>query len=114
MRLVVPFIMYLALFATSDALAGDAAAGEARFKQLCAACHGTTGKGDGPAAAAMNPKPRNFADPEWQKSVTDDYLLKVIRQGGSAVGKSPMMTPFGHSLNESQTQDVIAYIRGLK
>jgi len=28
----------------------------------CAACHGVTGRGDGPAAAALNPKPRNYRE----------------------------------------------------
>lgn len=91
----------------------DAAAGEARFKQLCSACHGNTGRGDGPAAAGLPVKPRNLADAAWQGSVDDDYLLKVIREGGAAVGKSPMMTPFGHSLDEARTRDVIAYLRSL-
>lgn len=63
------------------------------FTQRCVACHGATGLGDGVAAAAMNPKPRNYGDPAWQKSVTDDYIEKVIREGGQAVGKSPLMPP---------------------
>ncbi len=98
---------------TGQAVAGDAAAGETRFKQLCSTCHGPTGKGDGPAAGGLPVKPRNFADAAWQKSVDDTYLATIITKGGAAVGKSPMMTPFGHSLNEQQTQDVIAYIRTL-
>lgn len=100
-------------FGAGQASAADAAAGEARFKQLCGTCHGNTGRGDGPAAAGLPVKPRNFADAAWQSSIDDAYLLKVIREGGAAVGKSPMMTPFGHSLDEAQTRDVIAYIRSL-
>jgi mono/diheme cytochrome c family protein len=61
------------------------------FVGRCAACHGTTGKGDGPGAAALNPKPRNYTDKEWQKSVTDDQIAKTIMYGGAAVGKSPNM-----------------------
>lgn len=73
----------------------DAATAEANtiFAQRCVACHGTEGKGDGPASAALNPKPRAFGDPDWQKSVTDEHLAKVIIGGGPAVGKSPMMAP---------------------
>lgn len=62
------------------------------FEQRCVTCHGATGKGDGVAAAALNPKPRSFGDAEWQKSVDDAYLAKVILEGGAAVGKSPLMT----------------------
>jgi cytochrome c5 len=61
------------------------------FKNRCTPCHGTSGKGDGPAAAALNPKPRNYTDLVWQKSVTDDQLKKTILYGGAAVGKSAVM-----------------------
>lgn len=61
------------------------------FAQRCAMCHGTSGLGDGVAAANLNPKPRNYTDAAWQASVTDDYLAKVIVEGGGAVGKSMLM-----------------------
>jgi mono/diheme cytochrome c family protein len=63
------------------------------FSTRCATCHGQDGKGDGPAAQALNPKPRNYSDPEWQKSVTDAQIKKTIVEGGAAVGKSPLMAP---------------------
>jgi mono/diheme cytochrome c family protein len=61
------------------------------FKNRCTPCHGATGLGDGPAAAALNPKPRNYTDAVWQKSVTDEQLKKTILYGGAAVGKSAVM-----------------------
>ncbi len=61
------------------------------FVGRCAACHGTSGKGDGPGAAALNPKPRDYTDKTWQASVTDDQIAKTIMYGGAAVGKSPNM-----------------------
>ena len=57
----------------------------------CATCHGLTGKGDGLAGKALDPKPRNWTDPEWQKSVDDDHIFKVISKGGASVGLSPVM-----------------------
>ena len=68
------------------------------FSSRCIPCHGPAGKGDGPASAALNPKPRNLSDPVWQKSVTDEYIEKIVKYGGSAVGKSPMM-PANPDLN---------------
>ena len=59
----------------------------------CSTCHGTEGKGNGPAAITLNPKPRNYTDVAWQKSVTDDHLREIIVKGGAAVGKSPLMPP---------------------
>lgn len=63
------------------------------FAQRCVTCHGTSGTGNGPAAAALNPKPRNYTDKTWQSSVTDDQLAKTIVGGGASVGKSPLMPP---------------------
>ena len=40
--------------------------------QSCALCHGTEGKGDGPASAGLNPKPRNHTDGSYMNAQTDD------------------------------------------
>lgn len=61
------------------------------FQTRCATCHGQFGRGDGPGAAGLNPKPRNYADAAWQKVVTDEEIEKAIVYGGAAVGKSPQM-----------------------
>lgn len=61
------------------------------FEQRCAVCHGSRGAGDGAAAQTLSPKPRALSDAGWQKGVTDEYLRKVILEGGAAVGKSPAM-----------------------
>jgi mono/diheme cytochrome c family protein len=46
-------------------------------------------------------------------ALTDDYLVKVIKLGGMAVGKSPNMAPWGGALSDEQILDVVAYIRSL-
>jgi len=73
---------------TAPAAEGDA---HELFKTRCVPCHGESGKGDGPGAAALNPKPRNYTDPKWQESVKDEDIKKTILYGGAAVGKSPNM-----------------------
>jgi len=62
------------------------------FTTKCVVCHGDHGAGDGPGAAALNPKPRAFADPTWQASITDEQIKKTIVEGGAAVGKSAAMS----------------------
>ena len=62
------------------------------FSTKCVVCHGDHGAGDGPGAAALNPKPRAFADATWQASVTDEQIKKTIVEGGAAVGKSAAMS----------------------
>ncbi|MDZ7789128.1 MAG: cytochrome c [Xanthomonadales bacterium] len=111
--LITTLCLSAAAFTAQPALAADAAAGEAKFKQLCATCHGPSGQGDGPASAALKPAPRDLSDSEWQESVDDEHIRTVIRDGGPAVGLAPLMTAFGHSLNDSDLDNLVAYIRSL-
>jgi mono/diheme cytochrome c family protein len=61
------------------------------WTQRCSTCHGAGGKGDGAAAAALTPKPRDFTLATWQTSVTDEHIEKTILEGGQAVGLSMLM-----------------------
>lgn len=78
------------------------------FSLRCTPCHGPTGAGDGPASASLSPRPRNFHDPTWQSSVTDEHIERIIQYGGAAVGKSPTM-PANPDLNERPA--VVAALR---
>jgi len=64
---------------------------DAIWQSRCSTCHGAAGKGDGAAAAALNPKPRDFSSASWQSSVTDEHIEKIIAEGGQAVGLSMLM-----------------------
>ena len=92
---------------------GDPAKGKASYDQLCASCHGASGKGDGPAAAALNPKPKDLVDKGYVKGLKDDYIKKLVKEGGQAVGKSPMMPPMGGALKDDDIENVIAYLRSI-
>ncbi len=87
------------------------AAGAKLFGQYCQTCHGKTGRGDGPGAASLKPKPRNLTDPKQLKSKNDADLVKVISKGGPALGLSPAMVGWGPVLKEPQIRQVIAFIR---
>jgi mono/diheme cytochrome c family protein len=63
------------------------------FENRCAACHGMEGRGDGPAAANLKPKPADFHSPKWQKSITNDRIARAIVHGGGSVGVSNQMAP---------------------
>jgi mono/diheme cytochrome c family protein len=80
------------------------------FQTRCFVCHGREGKGDGPAATGLGANPRNFTDPAWQNSITDDRLRQVIKGGGGAAGESSAMPP-NSDLTSEQLESIIRYIR---
>ena len=52
---------------------------EVTWLKQCATCHGKRGRGDGPSSTMV--KARDLTTAEWQASVSDDQLKKVIREG---------------------------------
>lgn len=110
----------IALLAAGAAQA-DAAAGKAMFvKTNCNSCHGMEGKGDGPVAAALDPKPRNYTvgdfkfDADKDGTVgSDTDLALVIKNGAASYGGSAMMMP-NPTLSDADIKQLIAYIRSLK
>lgn len=93
---------------------GDATKGAETYKMYCLPCHGEKGIGDGVAAAALNPKPRNFTDKALMATIPDKQVFTAIKEGGAAVGKSPLMVAWGPILGDDQKiHDVAAYVRSL-
>ena len=91
--------LYPRLASTAENQSDSAVTQEARsqasdvFENRCSACHGMEGRGDGPAAANLKPKPADFHSPKWQKSITDDRIARAIVHGGGSVGVSNQMAP---------------------
>lgn len=105
--------------ANTGGQAGTPAAGVASeeaknlYQMRCAICHGQSGKGDGAGAASLDPKPRDYTNKEWQASVTDEDLKKIIVGGGQSVGKSPIMPPNPDLGQKPELLNgIIAIIRG--
>lgn len=91
---------------------GNVEAGKQLYEQRCAPCHGPDGKANTPTAQALNPKPRDHTNGAYMNALSHEHLAKVIKQGGTAVGKSPIMPPQS-DLNDQQIQDVIAFVRAI-
>lgn len=109
-------MLFLAAALASTSFAGqkgDAKAGQKTYNTFCTVCHGTSGQGDGAAAAALPVKPKNLADGKYLKTLTDEYLFKVIKEGGVSVEKSPLMAPWGAQIDDQGIWNVVAYIRSL-
>ena len=88
--------------------------GKATYTTYCSTCHGEQGKGDGPAAAALDPKPASFSSPGFWEGKDDAYLKKVIKEGGVSVGKSPLMAAWGAVLDDAKIDAIIAHSKTLK
>lgn len=57
------------------------AKGKTLFETNCSSCHGAQGYGDGPAAAALNPKPRNFHEGYWKYGGGLARVVRTITEG---------------------------------
>jgi mono/diheme cytochrome c family protein len=92
--------------------AADAAAGKQAYLRECSACHGERGRGDGPAAAHLLPRPRDFTSrmfkvrttPSGEPPATSD-LLRVLERGlpGSSM-------PSFQFLPEAERRRIAAYV----
>jgi len=73
------------------------------YENKCQMCHGPKGDGNGPAAAAFNPKPANFTDPKfWEQKNVNKIIIDAIEHGHG------LMPPV--SLSPDQNKAVIDYI----
>ena len=88
----------------------DATGGAKVYKEYCSQCHGPHGKGDGPAASGLNPKPAVHANMALS-DFPDDYLFNLVYYGGKSVGKSSLMPDFGLTLPPQDLANVIAYLK---
>jgi len=73
----------------------------------CVSCHGPSGHGDGPAAAALPPpKPANWTSDAVQKQTDGEIFWKISNGRGA-------MPPWKH-LPEKDRWEIVNYIRTLK
>jgi mono/diheme cytochrome c family protein len=72
----------------------------------CAACHGVSGRGDGVASAALQPKPMDWSSPAVHRD-TDGELFWKITNGRGAM-------PAWKQLPETERWQIVNYIRTLK
>lgn len=93
------------------AAAADAAAperGKPIFEARCASCHGLQGRGDGPQAPFLSPRPASLVSAATSVK-SDTELLTVIANGKPRTA----MPAWKAELSEEERRDVLAYIRTL-
>ena len=85
------------------------AKGQASFGKYCASCHGPNGAGDGPAARALNPKPRNLVTEPLKNGATPAGVFETLSTGV----KGTAMVPFKH-LSEEDRWALAYYVLSLR
>ena len=85
-----------------SAKGNEYAQGKKLYSDKCQICHGVNGKGDGPAAGALSPKPANFTDPGFWQGNVDRKITKTIEDGHG------MMPSF--DLKPAEIKDIIDYL----
>ncbi len=83
--------------------------GSLLWAENCALCHGATGKGDGPTAAAMEFPPTDFTDSEAAKDREPAQMFIDIKEGRM----EKLMPPWGQRLSDDQIWNVLYYARSL-
>ena len=85
--------------------------GQHTYKLNCVPCHGPMGKGDGPSAAGLNPKPRDHSNKEYMARLTDEMIAETVRMGGIIRGY-PNMPSSPHIKGEEMVA-LVAFVRRL-
>jgi high-affinity iron transporter len=113
-RGLVPVALGFALIAAHGAASLALGADKARetFVELCSICHGTGGKGDGPSAAGLNPRPADFTNCATMRAQSDTALFTIIKRGGQGAGRSTVMPAWGEALSDGQIRDLVTVVRG--
>ena len=93
----------------SAAVAGPPEGDGARlYAERCSGCHGDDGKGDGAAAAALVPRPRNLRDAAFWQGRTIEQIRSVVAKGKPGT----MMMAFAGTLTDAEIDAVARHVLG--
>jgi len=88
---------------------GNPEAGKKLFIESCQHCHGQKGDGQSEMAGYLTPPPSNLTVKATQAK-TDAQLRAIIAEGKAGTA----MSGFGGSFEETQLNDLVAFLRSLK
>ena len=89
------------------------AQGKRVFYQYCVWCHADATPAGPSNRSNLTPVPALLDDGAALNAVSDEYLENIITLGGSALGKSAMMPPYGRTLSREEIRSVIAFARAI-
>ncbi len=89
------------------------AQGKRVFYNNCVWCHADATPAGPSNRSNLTPAPPLISDGVALNPLSDEFLQNIITLGGSAMGKSAMMAPWGRTLTQDEIRAVIAYIRAV-
>lgn len=113
---VTAFIVAAGIFGSPPARADAQQRGKTVYDARCVECHGQAGRGDGPAAMFLTPRPRDFTTGKYKIRTTDtgtpptdEDLIGSVRRGlyGTA------MPAWDRILSDAEIADVVRYVKSL-
>jgi mono/diheme cytochrome c family protein len=87
--------------------------GKRVFYQYCVWCHADASPAGPSNRSNVTPVPPLMNDGEKLNGESDEYMQNIITLGGSALGKSAMMPPYGKTLSPDEIKAVIAFTRAI-
>lgn len=81
--------------------------GKELFEKACARCHGEAGTGGIATTETGGVASRELSDAAWQKTVTDEEMRQIIRDGRRT------MPAFGHALSVDKIDAIVKHVRTL-
>lgn len=114
---------WVASSAAAAPLEGDLSLGKEVYQEICFSCHGEKGDGRGPSYRNTMPYPQVFANPNYMRRLTPQYVFDVVKHGKLAVLKGEKKTGrydvlpmpgFEDSLEDGEIRALMAYEKFLR
>ena len=91
----------------------EQAQGKRVFYQYCVWCHADATPAGPSNRSNLTPVPPLLNDGATLNAESDEFMQNIITLGGSAMGKSAMMPPYGRTLAAEEIRSVIAFTRAI-
>ena len=89
------------------------AQGKRIFYQQCVWCHADATPAGPSNRSNLTPVPPLLNDGAVLNAESEENMRNIVTLGGAAMGKSPMMPPYGRMLSAEEIRSVIAFTRAI-
>jgi mono/diheme cytochrome c family protein len=89
------------------------AQGKRIFYQQCVWCHADATPAGPSNRSNLTPAPPLLNDGATLNAESDEYMQNIVTLGGTAMGKSAMMPPYGRMLSAEEIRSVISFTRAM-